>query len=178
MFGIRTIPAYECQKNVEFGLRMKAWKQASGRHERTVLAGRAGRIRAAGCGAAFRRGTAGGAGAQPPKPRLLMDEPSVRWTRRCATTVVDLRMIVARGADGTVRDPRPAQAFAIADRIALMNAGQFKRWRTCRGLPPPERCSRRVSSADNYHPGRNIRDCRTGSFSGDFTASSRWHYAE
>lgn len=126
-------PHMNVEKNVEFGLRMKgmeASERQTRTHEVLALVGLEGfERRDVGQLSGGERQRVALARSLAPNPRLLMlDEPlgSLDAALR-ERLVVDLRMIIKRvGLTALYVTHDQREAFAIADRIALMNAGQFE----------------------------------------------------
>lgn len=126
-------PHMNVEKNVEFGLRMKgidASERQKRTHEVLALVGMEGfERRDVGQLSGGERQRVALARSLAPNPRLLMlDEPlgSLDAALR-ERLVVDLRAIIKRvGLTALYVTHDQHEAFAIADRIALMNAGRFE----------------------------------------------------
>ena len=126
-------PHINVEQNVEFGLRMKGMdteKRQARAREVLALVGLAGfERRDVGQLSGGERQRVALARSLAPNPRLLMlDEPlgSLDAALR-ERLVVDLRTIIKRvGLTALYVTHDQHEAFAIADRIGLMNAGQFE----------------------------------------------------
>lgn len=134
-------PHMDCAGNIEFGLRRAGWdkpKRAARVAELLEMLDLVGfehrRIDKLSGGERQRIALAR---ALAPEPKLLMlDEPLASLDRRLRERLVlELREILGRlGLPAIYVTHDQAEAFAIADRIAIMNAGEFARVATAQEI--------------------------------------------
>jgi thiamine transport system ATP-binding protein len=102
--------------------------------------------------------------ALAPSPPLMLTNRSAAGPHQWQRLVVELREITTSPAARPVRHPRPGEAFSLADRVVVMNAGKVEQIGTPNDLPPAGQPVRRFPGLENLLPGQIDRLAEGGAW--------------